>query len=64
VFSHQFINNPTRSAGIQVDIVARIIMDATIPYEWKEKPIEVKPDEEMKKHVLSRWQEYGFTEPY
>lgn len=46
------------------DIVSRIIMDATIPYEWKEKPIEVKPDEEMKRHVLSRWQEYGFTEPY
>ena len=46
------------------DIVSRIIMDATIPYEWKEKPLKIAMDEEMVKRVLSRWQEYGFAEPY
>jgi len=46
------------------DIVSRIIMDATIPYEWKEKPLKIAMDEETEKRVLSRWQEYGFAEPY
>lgn len=46
------------------DINSRIIIDATIPFEWKEKPIEITLDKEMSKRVLSRWQEYGFTEPY
>ena len=45
------------------DIVSRIIMDATIPYEWKEKPLKITMDEETEKRVLSRWQEYGFAEP-
>ena len=46
------------------EIVSRIIMDATTPYEWKEKPIKITLDEETKKRVISRWQEYGFAEPY
>lgn len=46
------------------EIVSRIIMDATIPYEWKEKPLKIAMDEEMVKRVISRWQEFGFTEPY
>ena len=46
------------------EIVSRIIMDATIPYEWKEKPIEIKLDEKVERKVVSRWQEYGFAEPY
>ena len=46
------------------EIVSRIIMDATTPYEWKEKPIKILLDEEMKKRVISRWQEFGFTEPF
>jgi 4-hydroxy-3-polyprenylbenzoate decarboxylase len=46
------------------EIVSRIIMDATIPYEWKEKPLKITMHEEMVKRVISRWQEYGFTEPY
>ena len=45
------------------DIVSRIIMDCTIPYEWKEKPLKIAMDEEMVKRVMSRWQEYGFAEP-
>jgi 4-hydroxy-3-polyprenylbenzoate decarboxylase len=33
-------------------------MDATIPYEWKEKPVPIVPDPAMKKQVEARWKEY------
>ncbi len=46
------------------EIVSQIIMDATMPYEWKEKPIKIVLDDKMKERVISRWQEYGFPEPY
>jgi 3-polyprenyl-4-hydroxybenzoate decarboxylase len=42
------------------DIVSRIIIDATTPYEWKDKPLEVKLDEKVEKRVLGKWREYGF----
>lgn len=38
---------------------SKIILDATIPYEWEEKPIEIQLDEEMVKKVEKRWKEYG-----
>jgi len=41
------------------DIVSRIIMDATVPFEWKRKPNEIFLDEEMVKKVQARWKEYG-----
>jgi 4-hydroxy-3-polyprenylbenzoate decarboxylase len=43
-------------------ITSRIIMDATIPFEWPEdkKPVEITMDEEIMKRVQERWQEYGF----
>ncbi|MBS4025946.1 MAG: phenylphosphate carboxylase subunit beta [Clostridia bacterium] len=41
-------------------ITSRIIMDATIPYEWEEKPQEIALDEDTHAKVLSRWKEYGF----
>ncbi len=47
----------------QRDIVSRIIMDATTPYEWKEKPILIALDEDMTKRVLDRWEEYGLSKP-
>jgi hypothetical protein len=34
-------------------------MDATIPYDWKIKPIPIKLDEEMVKKVEARWSELG-----
>ncbi len=40
-------------------ITSRIIMDATIPYEWEEKPVEIKLDEKMLENVNQRWSEYG-----
>jgi len=46
------------------EIVSQIIMDATTPYEWKEKPTKIVLDEEVKNRVISRWQELGFKEPY
>ena len=40
-------------------ITSRIIMDATIPYEWEEKPIEIKLDAKMLEKVNQQWSEYG-----
>jgi len=34
-------------------------MDATIPFEWAVKPVEVALDEETLAKVKSRWSEYG-----
>ncbi len=41
-------------------VTSRIIMDATIPYEWETKPIEIRLTDEVVQKVKSRWQEYGF----
>lgn len=40
-------------------ITSRIILDATIPYEWEEKPVPISLDEETLAKVQSRWAEYG-----
>ena len=40
-------------------ITSRIILDATIPYEWKDKPTEIKLNEAMAAKVKSRWSEYN-----
>ncbi len=41
-------------------ITSRILIDATTPYEWENKPREIVLEEEVLKKVQSRWQEYGF----
>jgi len=41
------------------EITGRLLMDATIPYDWKDKPIPIKLDEEMVKRVEARWTELG-----
>ena len=41
------------------DIGSKIILDATIPYEWERKPEEIFLDEEMVKRVKERWGELG-----
>jgi UbiD family decarboxylase len=38
-------------------ITSRIIIDATIPFEWKEKPIPVELDPDVRRRVESRWSE-------
>jgi 4-hydroxy-3-polyprenylbenzoate decarboxylase len=43
-------------------ITSRIILDATIPFEWKVKPTEIKLSESVLAKVKSRWKEYGFED--
>ncbi|MEM4699538.1 MAG: UbiD family decarboxylase [Candidatus Nezhaarchaeales archaeon] len=38
-------------------ITSRIIIDATIPYEWRQKPIPVELDKAVVEKVKSRWKE-------
>lgn len=41
------------------EITGRLLMDATIPYDWKEKPIPIELDPEVVKRVEARWSELG-----
>ena len=41
-------------------ITGRLLLDATIPYEWKDKPIPIALDQDMVARVKSRWSELGF----
>ena len=41
------------------DITGRLLIDATIPYEWKEKPIPIELDPQMVERVRGRWKELG-----
>lgn len=41
------------------EITGRLLMDATIPYEWKKKPIPIELDPDVVKRVASRWSELG-----
>jgi phenylphosphate carboxylase beta subunit len=40
-------------------ITGRLLLDATIPYDWQEKPIPITLDPEMVKKVQARWAELG-----
>lgn len=40
-------------------ITSRIIMDATFPFEWKEKPVQVNLNQEVLDRIKERWQELG-----
>jgi len=42
------------------DITGRLLLDATIPYDWKEKPIPIALDPDIVKQVQGRWKELGF----
>ncbi len=41
------------------EITGRLLLDATIPYEWKEKPIPIELDPDVVERVKSRWSELG-----
>jgi phenylphosphate carboxylase beta subunit len=41
------------------DITGRLLLDATIPYEWKQKPIPIELDPETVKKIEARWSELG-----
>ena len=40
-------------------LTSRIILNATIPFEWNNKPTEVKLSEHVMSRVRERWAEYG-----
>jgi 4-hydroxy-3-polyprenylbenzoate decarboxylase len=43
-------------------ITSRIIMDATFPFEWEEKPVQVKMTEEVLDRIRERWEELGLDD--
>ena len=43
----------------QRDITGRLLLDCTIPYDWKNKPVPIALDEDVVKRVQSRWSELG-----
>jgi 4-hydroxy-3-polyprenylbenzoate decarboxylase len=51
--------DPALESGGNKLITSRIILDATIPYEWKEKPTEIKLTDAVMAKVKARWSEYG-----
>jgi phenylphosphate carboxylase beta subunit len=40
-------------------ITGRLLLDATIPYDWKEKPIPIELDSETVNKIKGRWSELG-----
>jgi 4-hydroxy-3-polyprenylbenzoate decarboxylase len=36
-------------------------MDATIPFEWKNKPVEVRLDDAVMERIHARWAELGIN---
>jgi 4-hydroxy-3-polyprenylbenzoate decarboxylase len=44
------------------EVGSKIVLDATLPFEWERKPIEIKLSEEMLQKVKKRWHEYGFVD--
>jgi 4-hydroxy-3-polyprenylbenzoate decarboxylase len=52
--------DPALDPGSSKLITSRILIDATTPYEWENKPVEIAMDKEMLAKVQSRWKEYGF----
>ena len=51
--------DPALDPGGNKLITSRILLDATIPFEWEEKPVEVALDEATLEKVNARWDEYG-----
>jgi 4-hydroxy-3-polyprenylbenzoate decarboxylase len=40
-------------------MTGRLLLDATIPYDWKEKPIPIELDPDVVEKVQARWSEFG-----
>jgi len=51
--------DPAIGADENKFITSRIILDATIPFEWRVKPTEIKLTDSVMAKVKSRWAEYG-----
>ncbi len=44
------------------DITSRIILDTCIPYEWDDKPMDIKLTDSVLQTVLKKWKDYGFKD--
>jgi len=44
------------------EITGRLLLDATIPYDWKEKPLPIQLDPGVVEKVQGRWAELGFED--
>ena len=44
------------------DVTSKIILDATIPFDWKEKPRVASLSPQVVERVLGRWKEYGLED--
>jgi phenylphosphate carboxylase beta subunit len=44
------------------EITGRLLLDATIPYDWDEKPIPIELDKTTVDRVMSRWHEFGLQD--
>lgn len=51
--------DPALGADENKFITSRIILDATIPFDWKIKPTEIQLTESVMEKVKARWAEYG-----
>ncbi len=40
-------------------ITSRIIMDATLPFEWEDKPVEIALSQDVVERIKARWSELG-----
>jgi 4-hydroxy-3-polyprenylbenzoate decarboxylase len=40
-------------------ITGRLLMDATIPYDWDEKPIPIELDPDMVEKLKAKWSDLG-----
>ena len=54
--------DPALSQDENKFITSRIIMDATFPFEWEEKPVQVKMNEEVLDRIKERWEELGLDD--
>jgi 4-hydroxy-3-polyprenylbenzoate decarboxylase len=51
--------DPALEPGTDKLITSRIILNATIPFEWKTEPTEIRLSGAMLDRVRARWEEYG-----
>ncbi|MDR7610747.1 MAG: phenylphosphate carboxylase subunit beta, partial [Armatimonadota bacterium] len=43
------------------EITSKMIINATVPYEWKDKPVQIQLDPAVEQQVRSRWSELGLS---
>ena len=50
--------DPSLPAGVRTT-TGRVVLDACVPFEWADKPREVKLDTDTEARVRARWSEFG-----